>query len=100
MSLLFYVQIADYVIDPMCRGIFAGSAHSLSMRSAFPVIHQYETSHGSIIRGALLTKSGKTTIIIVNATIWELPYYQGSLSGGACGLMIYDMVDRLCVLDT
>lgn len=62
MSLLFCVQIADYVIDPMCRGIFAGSAHSLSMRSAFPAIHQYETSHGSIIRGALLSKSGKTTI--------------------------------------
>lgn len=62
MSLLFWVQIADYVIDPMCRGIFAGSAHNLSMRSAFPVIHQYETTHGSIIRGALLTNSGKTTI--------------------------------------
>ena len=67
MSLLFCMQIADYVIDPMCRGIFAGSAHSLSMRSAFPAIHQYETSHGSIIRGALLSKSGKTTI-------WILPH--------------------------
>jgi oxygen-dependent protoporphyrinogen oxidase len=50
-------EIADYVIDPMCRGIFAGSARNLSMHSAFPAIHQYETSHGSIIRGAMMTKT-------------------------------------------
>ena len=59
------IQIADYVIDPMCRGIFAGSAHRLSIRSAFPVIHQYETNHGSIVRGALMTKSGEIVQVTV-----------------------------------
>ena len=43
----------------MCRGIFAGSARNLSMRSAFPAIHRYESSHGSIIAGGLMTKSGE-----------------------------------------
>ena len=43
----------------MCRGIFAGSAHKLSMRSAFPAIHQYEAKHGTIIGGAIMTKSGE-----------------------------------------
>ena len=42
----------------MCCGIFAGSSRNLSMRSAFPAIHQYETSHGTIVGGALLTKPG------------------------------------------
>ena len=59
-SSIVWLQIADYVIDPMCRGIFAGSARNLSMRSAFPAIHQYESNHGSIIRGALMTKTGIT----------------------------------------
>jgi oxygen-dependent protoporphyrinogen oxidase len=49
-------EIADYVIDPMCRGIFAGSARGLSMRSAFPAIHQYEASHGTVVGGALMAK--------------------------------------------
>ena len=57
-SLCGILQIADYVIDPMCRGIFAGSAHNLSMRSAFPVIHQYEASYGTVVGGALMTKPG------------------------------------------
>ena len=52
-------QIADYVIDPMCRGIFAGSARGLSMRSAFPAIHQYEASHGTVVGGALMAKPGE-----------------------------------------
>ena len=55
-------QIADYVIDPMCRGIFAASAGSLSMQSAFPAIHRYETSYGTIVGGALMTKPGETCI--------------------------------------
>lgn len=47
------LQIADYLMDPLCRGVFAGSAHHLSMQSCFPVIHQLEEKHGSLLRGML-----------------------------------------------
>lgn len=50
-------ELADYLIDPMCRGIYAGSAHSLSMKSCFQLFHNYEKTHGSLIKGAFLTKT-------------------------------------------
>ena len=53
-----FEQVADYLIDPLCRGVFASSPKSLSLRSCFPQFHQYETQYGSVIRGVISEKEG------------------------------------------
>ena len=54
----FFSKVAEYLSDPMCRGIFAGDTRLLSLRSCFPPVYQYENQHGSIVKGALFTKEG------------------------------------------
>lgn len=51
------------MIDPLCRGIYAGSSRSLSVKSCFPAFYDYELKHGSLIKGALFSKRGVTIII-------------------------------------
>ena len=43
--------------DPLCRGIFAGDARSLSLKSCFPPVHQFERQHGSIAKGVLFSSN-------------------------------------------
>ena len=52
-------QVAHWLVDPMCRGIFAGNSKQLSMKSCFPLIYKYERQYGSIIRGAVFSKRGE-----------------------------------------
>lgn len=51
-------KVAEYLSDPLCRGIFAGDTRLLSLKSCFPPVYQYENQHGSIIKGVFLTKEG------------------------------------------
>ena len=53
------IQIADYLVDPLCRGVYASSPRSLSLKSTFPDFHQSELKSGSLIRGMLTNKSRK-----------------------------------------
>ena len=55
---ILYTQVADYLINPMCRGIYGGSSAELSIKSCFPQLFEYEKNHGSILRGMLLGKKG------------------------------------------
>ena len=50
---LFICKVAEYMVDPFCRGIFAGDARLLSLRSCFPPLYELENKHGSIIKGVL-----------------------------------------------
>ncbi|XP_060113128.1 protoporphyrinogen oxidase [Heteronotia binoei] len=50
----FGQQLADIVIDCLCRGVFAGDCRTLSMRSCFPVLFQAEQTHRSVILGMAL----------------------------------------------
>ena len=52
-------QVADWLINPMCRGIFAGDSKLLSLKSCFPLLYGYEQNHGSIIKGMLRGSDGK-----------------------------------------
>ena len=52
----FLVQVADWLVDPMCRGIFAGSSKDLSLRAAFPMLHSWEMKFGSLFMGMLRDK--------------------------------------------
>ena len=47
-------EVLDYAINPFVAGIFANSPDSLSLRHAFPVMHDMEEEYGSLIAGALL----------------------------------------------
>ena len=53
------MQVAHWLINPMCRGIFAGDSKRLSLKSCFPLLHGYEQKHGSIIKGMLGGSDGK-----------------------------------------
>lgn len=45
--------IAEKLFDPLTAGIYAGDAHKLSIRCCFPVLHQWEQEHGSLLKGFL-----------------------------------------------
>nr|XP_056709851.1 protoporphyrinogen oxidase [Euleptes europaea] len=45
----FGQELADIVIDCLCRGVFAGDCRALSMRSCFPALFQAERTHRSVI---------------------------------------------------
>jgi len=49
-------ELAERLIDPLTSGIYAGDIRKLSIKSCFPLLHNYEQQHGSIIRGVLAKK--------------------------------------------
>ncbi|XP_078379655.1 protoporphyrinogen oxidase-like [Oculina patagonica] len=56
-------EVAEYLSDPLCRGIFAGDTRVLSLKSCFPPVHQYENQHGSVVKGVLFTREAPDTSI-------------------------------------
>ena len=57
----FSPQLLDRLVGPFVSGVYAGDPERLSLRSAFPSLHEAEKSAGSIIRGmsrAAKTKTG------------------------------------------
>jgi protoporphyrinogen/coproporphyrinogen III oxidase len=56
----FSEQLLDRLVGPFVSGVYAGDPERLSVRSAFPQLHEAERARGSIVRGMLrLTKSSK-----------------------------------------
>lgn len=53
-------ELAKYIFDPMCRGITAGNARELSVRSTFPSLYEAEKIYGSIVKG--LIKENRSAI--------------------------------------
>ena len=53
-----FAQVTDYLVDPLCRGVFASSPKSISLRSCFPLFHQYESKYGSIVMGMFRDSEG------------------------------------------
>ena len=51
VSRRFDKDLANYLVDPMCRGIFAGDCRKLSVKSCFPLLHSAEEKHGSVLKG-------------------------------------------------
>jgi oxygen-dependent protoporphyrinogen oxidase len=44
-------EVAERLARPMTLGVFAGDTSALSATAAFPLLAEYERSHGSVIRG-------------------------------------------------
>jgi protoporphyrinogen/coproporphyrinogen III oxidase len=56
----FSEQLLDRLVGPFVSGVYAGDPEKLSVRSAFPRLHEAERARGSIVRGMLrLAKSKK-----------------------------------------
>lgn len=56
----FTEELLDRLAGPFVSGIYAGDPERLSLRSAFPQLHEAEKSAGSVIRGTLrAARSGK-----------------------------------------
>src|SRR5688572_14502904 len=56
----FGKEITDFALDPFISGIYAGDPKRLSIKYAFPRIFHYERKHGSVIKGALLTRKPRS----------------------------------------
>lgn len=49
----FGEDLANYVMNPLCRGVFAGKSSELSFKSCFGAPFDVAKQHGSIVRGLL-----------------------------------------------
>ncbi|XP_063802876.1 protoporphyrinogen oxidase isoform X2 [Pseudophryne corroboree] len=58
----FGKELADIVVDSLCRGVFAGDCRKLSLRSCFPFLHEAERRRRSVILG-MVTGGGETPLI-------------------------------------
>ena len=46
-------EALNYLLDPLVSGIYAGDPAKLSARHAFPKIHEWEQTHGSLFKGMI-----------------------------------------------
>jgi oxygen-dependent protoporphyrinogen oxidase len=49
----FGASLLDNFAAPFVSGVYAGDPEKLSLRNAFPQVHEWEKNHGSILRGAI-----------------------------------------------
>jgi len=57
----FGAEVLDRLVAPFVSGIYAGDPERLSLRSAFPKLHEFEAQHGSVPRGAIKSRPAKGT---------------------------------------
>lgn len=49
----FSPTLLDRLVGPFVSGIYAGDPEKLSLRAAFPVVHEAESAKGSVVRGVI-----------------------------------------------
>jgi oxygen-dependent protoporphyrinogen oxidase len=54
-------ELLDRLVAPFVSGIYAGDPEKLSLRAAFPKLHEFETRYGSVLRGAMKSRPAKGT---------------------------------------
>jgi oxygen-dependent protoporphyrinogen oxidase len=57
----FGPELLDRLVAPFVSGVYAGDPERLSLRASFPKIHEFESQHGSVLRGAMKSRSPKGT---------------------------------------
>jgi oxygen-dependent protoporphyrinogen oxidase len=55
----FSEQLLDRLVGPFVSGVYAGDPEKLSVRSAFPQLHEAEKAAGSIVRGMMRLAKNK-----------------------------------------
>jgi oxygen-dependent protoporphyrinogen oxidase len=54
-------ELLTRLVSPFVSGVYAGDPERLSLRAAFPTIHDYEVQHRSVLRGAMKSRPAKGT---------------------------------------
>ena len=52
-------ELLGRLVAPFVSGVYAGDPERLSLRAAFPKIHEFETQYGSVLRGAMKSRPAK-----------------------------------------
>ena len=52
-------ELLNRLVAPFVSGVYAGDPEQLSFRAAFPKLHEFETSYGSVLRGAMKSRPPK-----------------------------------------
>jgi oxygen-dependent protoporphyrinogen oxidase len=52
-------EMLNRLVAPFVSGVYAGDPERLSLRAAFPKIHEFETQYGSVLRGAMKSAPAK-----------------------------------------
>jgi oxygen-dependent protoporphyrinogen oxidase len=52
-------EILEYLVAPFVSGVYAGDPEKLSLRAAFPTLEEWEREYGSVLRGAMKSRSEK-----------------------------------------
>jgi oxygen-dependent protoporphyrinogen oxidase len=55
----FSAELLDRLVGPFVSGIYAGDPEQLSLRAAFPMLHEGEKTTRSVIRGSFKASAGK-----------------------------------------
>jgi oxygen-dependent protoporphyrinogen oxidase len=55
----FDVALLDNLVGPFVSGVYAGDPEKLSLRAAFPHVHDWEWKYGSVLRGAMKSRPPK-----------------------------------------
>ncbi len=50
-------EILEYLVSPFVSGVYAGDPERLSLRAAFPSLEEWEKQFGSVLRGAMKSRS-------------------------------------------
>jgi protoporphyrinogen/coproporphyrinogen III oxidase len=56
----FGSELLERLVAPFVSGVYAGDPERLSLRSAFPKLHEFEAHRGSILRGAMRSRPPKS----------------------------------------
>jgi len=57
----FSATLLDRLVGPFVSGIYAGDPERISLRAAFPILHEAESAAGSVIRGAFKVMKERKT---------------------------------------
>ena len=52
-------EILEYLVAPFVSGVYAGDPEKLSLKAAFPTLEEWEREYGSVLRGAMKSRSEK-----------------------------------------
>jgi oxygen-dependent protoporphyrinogen oxidase len=55
----FGAELLENLVGPFVSGVHAGDPEKLSLRSAFPALHQFEKRYGSVIRAGMKSRPPK-----------------------------------------
>ncbi len=54
-------ELLQRFVAPFVSGVYAGDPERLSLRAAFPKLHEFEQRYGSVLRGAMKSRPAKGT---------------------------------------